>query len=787
MWIRLKYIVFAVSMLLASSCAEKVSPELPDKQSIPERLEVDCFGRYYDFRISPSLAGQFHVECDADWIELTFDEVPDDGIIEFLAERNSGDIGRTATIVFRNINDKAADARTVVYQKGLGEYPGNSDENPLSDCRIGWGFDVFLEYMDLKSQRERVIDCDFLQSEFDSDTSFLSIQTTMRSRTDMTVTSAYSLQEMSKMLTEKSISTSNILGFKKTISRYSKITSSSLDESLFGYAVYTKTVASRNMDIGVLSYIFENDRFISSGKLPFTKEFYEIYNRINSAGADGADALIAEMLDRFGTHIIVSADIGGKIDYAVTFDKRATSDLELNSTQQARYVFGQMTSESASEELKASVTSNIKNENSIKIYGGSSESREKISQNIASADQDAHIYPEILAEWSSSISISSVDDIASNKNLDLVSFSFIPIWDLFKDNAIKGRIQYMVLKKSENSNCDFTDEQLGLNNYYLDLDAVPEFVTFDSESDATLVKRLYVDGKPFVEACSEYVPKIRSDRRIVVLYPIVNGNTIHGQGFFMGDGEGNRPAVLSFSKGDIYVNPMEEFGYNDKITKLYYLNGNLYPKDYGIATKPMAGNMSVRELRLKLMSYNQIQELPIVKIGSTYWTRENVRIRMFFGMYDEPGSSYFSYYEKLFDENTPDQRYYASPFCSSDSWFLGQNHAYAASWRVPFRDDALNMKEYLGSNMEVLFKGQASGFEAEFSGCYCRYDDFTNKDFKKYDIRYENEYCFIAFRNDNGKAMALALSDKYKMSFTQEISRVRNLYPVRLCSDSGHI
>ena len=102
------------------------------------------------------------------------------------------------------------------------------------------------------------------------------------------------------------------------------------------------------------------------------------------------------------------------------------------------------------------------------------------------------------------------------------------------------------------------------------------------------MKVLYRDKTPIMEICSEYVPKIRTDRRITMFYPINNGRTNHGQGLFPGDRDGNRPAFVSFYQGQCYVEPIENYGYYDQVTKAYYMHGNLYERDFGIYCRPMA-------------------------------------------------------------------------------------------------------------------------------------------------------------------------------------------------------
>jgi hypothetical protein len=324
---------------------------------------------------------------------------------------------------------------------------------------------------------------------------------------------------------------------------------------------------------------------------------------------------------------------------------------------------------------------------------------------------------------------------------------------------------------------------LDINNYEFDVND-SQFQFKNSDSNATsLVKTVYVNKTPVLKICEEYVPKLRTDSRVKVFYPIYNGLTRHAQGFFPGDGKGLRPAYLSFYEGDVYVDPIDSLGYNDTVSKIYYLHGNLYCKDYG-AVYQTTYNMQVNDELMTPRGWKF--GYPIVKIGSGYWTRQNITDYMEFGFYDE-----WDWFES--SETVEDGTLFAGIYGTNSDEFLlinenifgpDQDEGYgkAKLWYLPLAEDREFLTTYLGNNLKALFKGQVSGFDAQFDGYFGAFDD--NGNFwpdRKTLRRYKGERCYVPFKDnpESNTGEAFMLTPNYTW---QKIptSADRNYYPVRL-------
>ena len=737
------YLLLMVLLALAS-CRED-NPPLPTVAwsiTMDDNV-VECYERYYSlYTIQSGDADTTLVlSTTADWLTLMADTLPDDGILQIHTEANTEVKGRTADILVTSVTNPEHSALLTIYQRGLGDYDDNStDTDPLSDYRVGWGFNAFEEYKSLNSLRGKVIDPALLAA-FDSDTTFHSLQEVVRGREEFNIYTSHSLQEMSSVLTKTMTSETSFLGVKKTIHRYSMICTNDVKEQACAYARLQKTVATRSIDAGALLYIVGLNDGITTERLPFTDEFRAKYDDIiQTENPSQRDDLIKEMIDTFGTHLIVEASVGCMLDLVLTFDKQSSYDFEKTAEETCKKIFGRSSS-SQSSSTTEHTTCTINNSNAFQIKGGSAESKQNIEEAINEMTTANQLSSDIVMNWLSGVSFSSLHNEEERKNLDVVDFRFIPIWKLFSDNSVQARMQEYVMNMSERSDCAFTDNELSTDNYAIDLTRHDMQFKDSHLSETSLVKILYINNNPIIEICEEYVPKIRSDRRITVFYPIFNGRTRIGQGLFPGDGEGNPPAALTFSEGDVYVDPIDGYSCYDKIETAYYMHGSLYVSNYGIPCNHYDSFVEDYYLSLFKKMY------PVVKIGSGYWTRCYIKEKMgWLALVDNGGwekaealvnNVLFACIHYGRHENNGIENVFSYEEFNDDLWSL------------PRSTDINYLVNYLDNNLKLLFKGQCSGFNAEFLGAYdC---DFYNRWIfdPSYDEHVYTETSWIPYNDSN--------------------------------------
>lgn len=716
------------------------------------------------------------LSTDAQWLIIKSDTLPSDGLFDVLPETNNGVDERLAELTLTNQTDGSTFTLELVQAGSIGY---NDDES--SAYKIGYGFSCFDEFKCVRSIRKNIIDEAKLRS-FDSDSTFVSTQEAIRGEMYYEFYSAYSLSEMQSKLMLKTSSTANVLGFKKTVERYTHISESATNEQYYGYARMVRVVGSCSMDVGSLKYIFHNKDIVESGKLPLSEGFYEYYKKINTTSGNERKTLIEEMLNTYGTHVIVHTSLGGAIDLAVTYSRNLVTSLE----ETTETVIKTITGKNSSSTVMNSINCSLNGSHAINIHGGSDDTRKALEEDVKklSATGTSFLSSSLLDNWLGSISYASLYDSEKRKNLGAVDFSFLPVWELFADRTVGNEILSVVTAMSHEKKNIFSYSDLGIDNYALPLSK--EMVEFDSSNTSSLVRIVSCDGTPIAEVCNEYVPAVRSDKRITVVYPIVNGISRITMGVFPGDGE-NRPAYLSFSDSGVYINPLEGYGTTDKLEALYYLHGMLYADNQGVPLQN--STLTVQEHKLQFVNSKQVY--PVVKIGNGYWTRSDIKEYMDWGYTDMYGE--FQYVDQLVGGYEFALIYYtqAQAFMAlNQTVYDNQKHPVNGRdrWYVPRISDKNHLTAYLGRNHKSMLQGQQSGFEAQFLGRCTDLDPETGEILTEMKRLDNGTRCYVVFKDVDttvtadkiSGASVLVLKPDYTWETLSDEEARFYYYPVRL-------
>ena len=774
-------LLMAFIVTCLSSCSDEEPIVIPEQEDVlafhTGEVSLPTKGRYYTLGIfipEGMTASELIVSADSDWLELQADTVSTDGVIELFASANTEMKSREANVKI-SIQNGGESATCLVRQKGLGDNDTNSS---VADCfYIGWGYNIFNEYMNANSVCAPIIDHEKVVR-LTNNTSL--VQSVLRSKEETECITANTLYEMAELMTKEMTKTeTNYKGSKKTVTRFETSGTVESGNESYAYLSLKRTIASSAIDVSMLQYQMDK------GNALFTEEFQKVYDQVCQTPTD--EKLIGDVLEQFGTHLVVSSELGGIMDLTVNFSRTIKGELDMRAEDFADYFFK---SEPSDFTLPnggiQGMNSKVSIGGTFKILGGAESARQQIEKGIKSGSSNGSIDSNALKAWLESLECHSLDNTASLDNLMPVSFTLVPVWILFPKTAT-GTFLKKMIEKSQQSNYSCQDYVTGTDYYAFPLNNA-SFMKFGEGEDQTLVRVLYASNnygalQPVLEVCNEYVPAIRGDKRITIIYGIKNGRTFHGVGFFPGDGEGNPPAFLTFSDGDVYVKPIKEKDAFEKVDTVYYLHGNIYETNLGIDT-PVPFRQEIVDQYLVLndadISY------PIVKLGSGYWTRSYIRELLGLrGMTDSgPGTLVAS-------EGLKEGILFAAPYL----WFglfpeyeydlkgifevLPEDLEKREYWSFPRIIDQNNFLKYIGNNSKVLFKGQVSGFEAEFEG-YCEsavggsYLTWYNMG----KIVGRNTECNILFIDDKWEdGTALVLKDDYTWYHK---THIHNFYPIKL-------
>jgi hypothetical protein len=737
-------------------------------------LETGHDGRY--FIITAKAANgtaldleQVQVHVDADWVALDADTLSSTGALSLYVNPNKGDRSRDAKVTF-SLNGQEA-ATLPIHQRSEAE----DDDNALSLTRkafVGFGYNMLIDYNDPKSVVEQVIDSAKLIKAEETWGTILAEEG--RARQSLALHASFSIEEMSEWMTKQSCTESSFLCINKSVHEFKSVSSYSLDQRTYGYSSLRKVVTTRYIDEGKLESIIRQ-----GGYDVFTDDFRKLYNEVNNSPTKEN---VKKLVTTFGTHLVTYADLGGRLDYSVNFSSEETS----RQTVERFMKYKNGAAEKSHEIEKAS--HNIVNNGDtlcFDIYGGSKDAKDALCKSSATKDLYGQVDASLLGAWLNSIDASKPD------NISLVCCQLLPIWQLFTNIDARTAIINHILELARATGDDLTNrlQELGLDNYYT-LPLTDDLLSFKNSTSATLVRLAYYNKQPKVEVCNEYVPQLRGDRRVTIVYPIRKNQTNICRGIFPGDGE-NAPAEVSFdSDGGCYVVPLDGYKPGDKLDSLYYIDGAFYTKDMGI--KSLVVNPTIED---HYMTFWNGPIYPVVKIGFSYWTRQNMREEMAFGEPfdpDDPDGDYDS------SEQVINNMLYANIFCSNSASFRESYPGlfddetdalgYRLHWYVPRVADLTALQTFLGGHCKSLFAKQQSGFEAQFAGYYGSCDDMNGGrsfgDGEK--LRYNGQQCFVAAKDNSNSGCVLVISPSYTLRQVDTNRERDNWYPVRPCRTSRY-
>ena len=766
--------------------------------SIDEEGQI-CFSRLPSYeRLTVSIDGyeagrdgSVILTTDADWLTLKSDTLAADGTLTLTTTGNEEGRKRTALIIFTSSADPTLSATLNVTQLSDADQDGNAGD-ARSVLYVGYGYDIYAaldEPMAVRT-KEPVIDIEALIANC-LIYNFEPVHDTRLSRTDMNYYAAQTMSEFATLLTQSGANYNfEAMGCLENCQRVINAAADvSLDEQNIGYGVMTKAVASRVLDQGVMSYLrkYDNEND-NSNRLALNHDLRLGFNKVRRLSGQAREKKVEELLLQYGTHIVIQADLGGRIDYTFTMDKNECFSLTAQASQEMQYTIGQLASEDRDfSNYRVSSKKNAKG--AIQVKGGSAATRRLLNQDISQLEQDGRIPPEHLQQWMASIQPTAT--MTATDDMDVIHFELMPLWDLVPSDLRQDFLDATLLL-AQRSDCQLPASALNTDIYAIDAagqdKGLLSFNNHDSNESGSLCRLLYIDGQPIMQVCSEYVPKIRTDERVTIVYPIYNQHIRMNQGLFLGDGI-HQPAYVGFTGANCYVNPIDSLPASTVISKFYYVNGNLMLENHSYSNAQTGKNRVAQDDYFYFIS-GTLQQTPIVKIGSKFWSRQDIPYSMGFCLdptkkksnyqeYIEDGVLYTRFYHDIGYYNQKDNDWIWGN--KPNTYFEGNPNM---RWYLPLPMEVKELYAYLGFSPKALFKGQVSGFNAQFNGYLGIHDFVNNRSFDdgKRAVRYKGQLNIFATRHeeDADEVVMMVLQPDYSLTLQNTVGDWHDDYfPVR--------
>ena len=733
--------------------------------------------------------GMVSVSCnDADWLKVENVTMDTDGIISLTIQENNDDRRRYATITFTSTLFPSLNASVSIVQLSKAEGDTNGDE-AREQLYVGYGYDIFKALdnpMAVRTTRP-ILDYEKLINAGNS-ASYETVHDSHLSRMEMKYVASKSLYEYAEDLTNQQTKTSEytVPGCKSDCELAAGLgDGAQMEMQNYGRGMMLKTVHARVIDKAALQHLQ------NQGRMPYSSDFLTRILAIQRAQGSKRRELVVQTLEEYGTHLIIQADLGGRIDYTFTMQKSGTVYTQDEMVEEAEFTMGRISAEDRNRSYNQETSSSKSASGAIKVMGGSKTVRDKLKNDIGRLDKTSQLPPEHITEWLASINYN--DDALIRGDIDVIHFEVEPLWNLVPD-ILRDIFLEVTLGMVERSDCAPTDDILGTDLYIIDCTRTDLFDFSKVGDNQSLCRLLYLKSgeenihMPVLQVCSEYVPKIRTDQRVTIIYPIYKQRIRLNEGLFIGDGI-HQPAYVGFGGDECFVAPIMSMKNTDIIKQVSYINGSLSVESPGVKfiSEEKRGR-TVRDDMFYFRSSPNTYKYPIVKIGSQFWTRRDVYHKM--GLANSASSDRT---QDVLRDNVLYARFWhdlGRTTSSANKWMWANepNTMFAGNpnmkWYFPTGDDVRNLYAYLGFNPKALFPGQVSGFNAEFNGYYGGYDIVGKKATNEVILRSKGELNVFATRNtkDQSKALLLVLDKNYQLyeaANGPDGSWRENYYPVR--------
>lgn len=765
-----------VVFLGGSPAQEGGVPILPFRASY-ESLRVELSGR-------DASSGEIYVRSNVRWLVVSTGTLAADGMVSLKTQVNLSEQRREAILTFTDGANPSRTAQLRLVQLSSSDSDHNADV-AREQLYVGYGYDIYKALESPMAVRARipVLDYPFMVRQLNLAEKYQLIQDCHLSRLDVNYVNAGNIhaygQGLSQLQTEdKDNIFEGCLDDCNMLVKMLKSTSEGLDQHNYGHGSLEKAVASRIIDRAALLDLKRE------GRVPYSDEFSTRLHECRRANGETRRQLIESVLTEFGTHVILQVDLGGRIDYSFTMRKSATFNAREEIEQEVNYTLGQIAGidrTGKNQEPSTSKTSVVTSEgetiSAIAVRGGGAGEVQALEKEISGLTANGQIDPARITDWLASINYSP--HFQGDPSLDVIHFELIPLWDLVTEDVREDfmRVTFALGQRSDNV---LPDSFTGMDIYQIDPQgAEKSLFTFPEGGDGSLCRILYMAGEPVLEVCSEYVPMIRSDKRVTIAYPIYQKGIRLNQGLFLGDGV-HRPAYVAFSGGDCYVNPFPDMAPDSVLTHFWYVNGNLMPESPVDLPSYGQKGREVRDDAFYFLEPRGTYSHPIVKVGSNFWTRADIDHPM--GFCENPHSGYL-YFDELVEDDVLYTRFdfqINDIIMEDNDWIWGNERR----WYMPTSVEVKSLEAFLGFNPKALFPGQLSGFDARFNG-YWGISDVLNGRATFPDnrlaLRYKGQiHLFSVVDNGGDEPQLLVLDGNYHLTRYDVLGEWHeDYYPVR--------
>lgn len=424
-----KYAIMALAAVGLTACEDSDNPLSSPELLTAEAVSYDAMCQTDTIRFNAS--GSWEVATDCLWITIIDEAGVGNGSVPIYIQQNDGCVFRKGDIGIRFANNESL---TVTVSQGLPDTNGGIEVDLPRTFGLGWGYDYKVDHADTEGIRGQVFDAAALKKYCQGD----AVSVDNATSTNLYMVNEHSVENLqSEIGGSVGGSVDLFVASAKVNVEFNKIHTEEKDRQY----VWCRDVRA------VKSAYFSNSVDLYYGKLVnacTTSDFRNAVSRLTPE----------KFVQCYGTHLIVSADLGGKLDYYFTLSQNITTETEkVITTITVKVLFFKTSASTVDENTWTEIKKDFKG--NMYVAGGG-EYAERLNKEFQlHASKCEPITDESLFnDWYSRFQDPKT---AVDSELTLVDFQVVPIWtiveliDKTKADAIEHYVRNTYLS-SNNSN-----------------------------------------------------------------------------------------------------------------------------------------------------------------------------------------------------------------------------------------------------------------------------------------------------------------------------------------------
>lgn len=375
--------------------------------------------------------GHWKATTDDDWLTLPITEGDAQGesFLPLYIQQNDADEVRDANVT---ITTDDGSTLTISLKQTVPIANGNIPIDLPRHYGLGWGYDLTIDVADIDGLRGQIFDAAALNKHYHDK----AIDITNATHTDLMFESGNSHEELETKLSGRITGKADIfVASAKVQAEYSKQISEKKDRRYIWCRDFRQVKLA-----GFSSRVDYFDPVILSTTT--TKAFRDAVASQNPE----------ELVKKFGTHLVTTSALGGKLDYYFTLSKTVTTETEtLITTIQVKVLFVKKSTTNVEEKTWQEIKSDFKANFHIRGGGTIGETLERKLQDLSTkgimlSESDGPLFQQWDMRFEDPATVNPNDIV-------MVDFQVTPIWEIVgalnerKGKAVKDYILNTYLKK----------------------------------------------------------------------------------------------------------------------------------------------------------------------------------------------------------------------------------------------------------------------------------------------------------------------------------------------------